>query len=234
MIFWQLWAWEYKYLIFYQHQISPSTSLKFFDIWTWVIFCPPKSNSILNNEQIHSRASAHLMCCPRGYVGIRTAGNSAESVSRFGETWFCQIWQRWSAYWCEWQYVWVHLKIRVFFDRLEILVFLTVVSATFGCWLLDLIKQSFMQSCQKVLLGPPDPQSSAPAPFQKQLWTCEIEFLSLGCWVKEWLTIYYGTQSTGKNQPWNQTLWSWPLFLTFLIIRCFNLSCCVRSQFWKF
>ena len=97
-IFWQLWAWEYKYLIFYQHQISPSTSLKFFDIWTWVIFCPPKSNSILNNEQIHSRASAHLMCCPRGYVGIRTAGNSAESVSRFGETWFCQIWQRWSAY----------------------------------------------------------------------------------------------------------------------------------------
>ena len=70
--------------------------------------------------------------------------------------------------------------------------------------------------------------------LQKQLWTCEIEFLSLGCWVKEWLTIYYGTQSTGKNQPWNQTLWSWPLFLTFLIIRCFNLSCCVRSQFWKF
>ena len=77
-------------------------------------------------------------------------------------------------------------------------------------------------------------RSSIIPPFQKQLWTCEIEFLSLGCWVKEWLTIYYGTQSTGKNQPWNQTLWSWPLFLTFLIIRCFNLPCCVKSQFWKF
>ena len=117
--------------------------------------------------------------------------------------------------------------------------FLKAVWATFGCRLLELINQAsvLFEKLSENPLGDQTLNQRPPFPPSKSNHErVRLNFYRwpLGFWVKEWLTIYYGTQSTGKNQPWNQTLWSWPLFLTFLIIRCFNLSCCVRSQFWKF
>ena len=118
-------------------------------------------------------------------------------------------------------FVWMELcmntsKIRVFYARLEISAFLQPLEQLLGVGFLDLTKQSASgeKLSENLSAGQNLNRPPSPSPQKAKPWTCEIEVLSLttGSKKKEWLTIYYGTQSTGKNNPWNQISWSWPFF----------------------
>ena len=128
-------------------------------------------------------------------------------------------------------------KIRVFYARLEIFAFLKSRLSNFWVSAFRTYKSSispFLKVVRKSF-GRPDPQSTPPPfpPSKSNHERVRLNFYRwpLG-WVKEWLTIYYGTQSTGKKHPWNQTLWSRPFFLFFPIWGC-NSPCWVWSQIWN-
>jgi hypothetical protein len=111
-------------------------------------------------------------------------------------------------------------KIRVFYARLEIFAFLKSRLSNFWVSAFRTYKSSispFFKSCQKIIWATRPSFNSPPSPPSKSNHErVRLNFYRwpLG-WVKEWLTIYYGTQSTGKKHPWNQTSWSRLFLLMF-------------------